>query len=84
MILYQYLRPCFINIYYSEGDRQENIRAAYEWGIFANDMSKKGLISQIYKDIIQFNSKKKKKDFDLELSRETKQPFFQRRYTVGQ
>ena len=49
-----------------------------EWEkVFANNTSDIWLISKIYKELIEFNIKKKIKVWD-------KQTFFQRRYTDGQ
>ena len=53
--------------------------------IFANDVPKKRLISQIYKHLIQFNTKKKKKEFDLEISYQAplSMEFFREEYWSG-
>ena len=52
-------------------------RQPTEWEkIFANGMSKKGLISKIYKQFIELNLKKLNKKMD----RRPEQKYFQRRY----
>ena len=59
-------------------------RQPTEWEkIFANDMTDKGLISKIHKQLIQLNIIKTKNPI-LKISRITKQTFFQRKYTDSQ
>ena len=67
---------------------KENInktkRQPSEWEkIFANEATDKGLISKIYKQLIQLNIKKKKQP-NPKMGRRPKQTFHQRRYTDGQ
>ena len=59
-------------------------RQPTEWEkIFANDMTDKGLISKIHKQLIQLNIIKTKNPI-LKISRITKQTFFQIKYTDSQ
>ena len=56
-------------------------RQPSEWEtIFANELTDKGLISKIYKQLIQLNIKKNKEP-NPKLGRTPKQTFLQRRYT---
>ena len=57
-------------------------RQLTEWEkIFANDVTDKGLISKIYKQLIKLSIKKQ---LNQKVGRKTKQTFFQRRYTDDQ
>ena len=59
-------------------------RQPSEWEkIFANESTDKGLISKIYKQLMQLNIKKNKQP-NPKMSRRPKQTFLQRRYTVCQ
>ena len=59
-------------------------RQPMDWQkIFANDATDKGLISKIYKQLIQFNNKTNKQP-NQKMGRRPKQIFFQRRYTDSQ
>ena len=51
--------------------------------MFANDATKKGLISKIYKQLVQINNKKTKQP-NQKMGRKTKQKFLQKRHTDGQ
>ena len=59
-------------------------RQPTEWEkIFANDATDKGLISKIYKQLIQLNIKKNKQP-NQKMGRRPKQTFLERRHTDGQ
>ena len=59
-------------------------RQPSEWEkIFANEATNKGLISRIYKQLVQLNIKKKKQP-NQKMGRKPKQTFLQRRHTDGQ
>ena len=51
--------------------------------MFANDATNKGLISKIYKQLVQINNKKPKHP-NPKLGRRIKQKFLQKRHTDGQ
>ena len=51
--------------------------------MFANDAANKGLISKIYKQLVQLNNKKPKQP-NRKMGRRTKQKFLQKRHTDGQ
>ena len=56
-------------------------RQPSEWEkIFANEATDKGLISKIYKQLMQLNNKKNKQP-NPKMGRRPKQTFLQRRYT---
>ena len=50
--------------------------------IIANEATDKGLISKIYKQLLQLNSRKNKRP-NQKMGQRTKQTFLQRRYTDG-
>ena len=59
-------------------------RQPSEWEkIFATEATDKGLISKIYKQLMQLNIKKKKQP-NRKMGRRPKQTFLQRRHTDGQ
>ena len=59
-------------------------RQPTEWEkIFTNDVTDKGLISKIYKQLMQLNIRKNKQP-NQKMGRRSKQTFLQRRHTGGQ
>ena len=60
-------------------------RHASDWEkIFTNDVTDKGFISKIHKQIIQLNNKNNNKKPNQKMGRRPKQTFLQRRHTHGQ
>ena len=55
-----------------------------EWEkVMANETTDKGLISKLYKQLIQLNARKKKKKTTQKVGKRPKQTFLQRRHTDG-
>ena len=64
------------SFYTAKKTRNKTKRQPVYWKIFANDVTDKGLISEIYKQVIQFHCKKK--------TTQLKQTCLQRKHTNGQ
>ena len=69
---------------YSKGNYKQGVKTqASEWEkIIANETTDKGLISKIYKQLIQLNSRKTNNPIK-KVRKRPKQTFLQSRYTDG-
>ena len=66
---------------HSKGNHKQDKKTTLEWEkIFANEATDNGLISKIYKQLMQLNIKKTKQP-NSKMGRRPKQTFLQRRYT---
>ena len=67
-----------------ENYKQGEKRHPSEWEkIIANETTDKGLISKIYKQLIQLNTRRKKKKKIKKWGKDLNRHFFQRRHTDG-
>ena len=67
---------------HSKGNYKQGERQASKWEkIIANETTDKGLISKIYKQLIQLNTENKQSN--QKVGKRPKQTFIQRRHTDG-
>ena len=68
---------------HSKGNYKQGEKTTSEWEkIIANETTDKGLISKIYKKLIQLNTRKNKQP-NQKVVKRPKQTFLQRRHTDG-
>ena len=69
---------------HSKGNYKQGERQPSEWGrILANETTNEGLISKLYKQFIQQNTRKKNNTHTSKSGQRPKQTFLQKRYTDG-
>ena len=65
---------------HSKGNHKQNEKTSYRLGENTGDQCDKGLISKIYKQLMQLSIKKQP---NQNIGRRSKQTFLQKRYTAG-